>query len=376
MRNNHPEFFDKTRPTLLITHGNTSRKVRPLEGEVILLGSSRNCQINLSGAEIIGVHCILLHSKSGWVIRDGGSRIGTRVNTEPVQEKALSHGDTIQVSTFMFELHLPKGADVVAAPTSPSRVERRTQRARQNLTRLALNLRRRLCERPMPMAKVPPTAIKADVADLHRQEARLADLIRQCEERTLQLDQAERAVALDRDTLAEGFACLQNRIQKTDQELAERRADCEAEIEARWQEFQQHCEEQVPVQPQSQPEDSSELLQRCNQRQRELDVLASHLLRVRRHLRDREAELDEQAVRIAEEVSALRREQQRWHRQREVEQRQEEEMIGYFASQRPLELGDSGEAAELFQQIAALEVAKEPHTGLDQDTVIAGVTVS
>src|SRR5262245_17666163 len=96
-------------PALIVTYGNTSKKHRPLEGEVIVLGRSSVCDISLVSPEVASVHCILVHGTQGWRLRDCSGRPGTRVNGKIVQETSLDDGDVIQIGAFTFQAHLPAG---------------------------------------------------------------------------------------------------------------------------------------------------------------------------------------------------------------------------------------------------------------------------
>jgi pSer/pThr/pTyr-binding forkhead associated (FHA) protein len=137
---NAVEVLDATRPALIVTYGNTSRKYRPLEGDLIVLGRGRACDIGLTSPEIAENHCVLYRTSGGWRLRDAGSRVGTRVNGKSVHDVPLCDEDVLQVGTFNFRVHLPEPGP--AGP--PAERERRLQRSRRGLARLALALRRRL----------------------------------------------------------------------------------------------------------------------------------------------------------------------------------------------------------------------------------------
>lgn len=207
------ETFDPSRPALLVRYGSTPQRVRPLDGEVLLLGRSRVCHLGLSGPDIADVHCIVSRARTGWRVHDCGSRIGTRVNGQPVKEAALGDGDTIQIGAFLFEAHLPPEPDTEAGP-EPERL-RHLRRSRRRICRLALGYRRRLRE----LAARPGAA-----ADPEAQ--RLADT---CRERLRELDQ--RAQRLEKE---EGkLAAERERFERESDALAARSDDAEAEAERR-----------------------------------------------------------------------------------------------------------------------------------------------
>src|SRR5262245_54596685 len=101
--------FDPSQPALLVTYGNTSRKHRYLDRDILVLGRATSCDFALLSPEVAPVHCIVVRVKDGWRVRDCSGRPGTRVNGRPVQEILLADGDVVQVGTFSFQAHLPPG---------------------------------------------------------------------------------------------------------------------------------------------------------------------------------------------------------------------------------------------------------------------------
>ena len=101
------ETLAPDRPGLVVTYGHTTKKYRPLDADVIVLGRNPNCDLNLVSPGVAPVHCVLVRAAAGWRLRDCSGRPGTRVNGRPVQETALTDGDLIQVGGFTFEAHLP-----------------------------------------------------------------------------------------------------------------------------------------------------------------------------------------------------------------------------------------------------------------------------
>ncbi|HZT78822.1 MAG TPA: FHA domain-containing protein [Gemmataceae bacterium] len=184
----HP---DPARPALVVTHGNTARKHRPLERSPYLIGRDRCCDLALVAPEVAAVHCVLSRGPSGWRVRDCGSRAGTHVNGRAVQDAPLSDGDVLQVGPFSFHAHLPaEPAPPMAIPVAAADKELpRLRRSRRKLARLALGLRRRLNQ-----------ALRAS-ADLARQSEALRQRQRECEQRVRRLEIAERELAADREAL-------------------------------------------------------------------------------------------------------------------------------------------------------------------------------
>ncbi|MGH9677597.1 MAG: FHA domain-containing protein, partial [Candidatus Acidiferrum sp.] len=119
MRKDSDDQLDPNRPALIVTYGNTTRKYRPLDRDVIVLGRAPGCDLGLASPEVAPVHCVLVHGADGWKIRDCSGRAGTRVNGTAIVEGLLKHGDTLQVGTFSFEAYGPTSSRELTAIPVP-----------------------------------------------------------------------------------------------------------------------------------------------------------------------------------------------------------------------------------------------------------------
>jgi hypothetical protein len=267
----------ESQPALVVTYGNTTRKHRPLDRDLLILGRGRGCDLSLGSPEIAPIHCFIFRTRTGWSIRDCGSRIGTRVNGEPIEEAPLHDGDIVQIGPFCFQMCLPcTPTTATASDTHDARVLH-LMRSRRRLALLALRLRRRLRD-----ARHQPS---------QEQLARLVqERLREYEERMTQLAEAERELAADREILEEEFKALQERVVQAEHDLAQRQAEVEADLKARWQRFQKSCQETEQQLRQETPAQSQES-RRLELRRRELDHYARHLRRSEQHLRELAAEL-------------------------------------------------------------------------------------
>src|SRR5947208_2787722 len=99
--------MDKTQPALLVQHGNTAQKHRPLDRAGVTLGQARGCDIELDAPEVSSIHCIITRGPDGLYIRDCNSRMGTRINGERIREAYLHDTDILQVGPFSFQVYLP-----------------------------------------------------------------------------------------------------------------------------------------------------------------------------------------------------------------------------------------------------------------------------
>src|SRR5258706_8184270 len=142
------DTFDPTRPALRVTYGNTTKKHRILDGDLIVLGRSTVCDFNLVSPEVAPVHCVLARVAEGWKLRDCSGRPGTRVNGRVVQEILLDDGDIIQIGAFSFQAHLPPGHTPHSLPEyiDPERFKR-VQRSRRRLVEWVQQLRKQLGQR-------------------------------------------------------------------------------------------------------------------------------------------------------------------------------------------------------------------------------------
>jgi hypothetical protein len=140
---------------LIVTYGNTPRKVRTLDRGVLMLGQAAGCDLQLKSIDVFPVHALLVRAAEGWRVRDVTGRGATRLNGQSIQDEPLQHGDVIQIGTFSFQLHLPQENEAVdedgfapadlTADDEPGDVDH-LRRSRVKLGRMAWNLRQRLTE--------------------------------------------------------------------------------------------------------------------------------------------------------------------------------------------------------------------------------------
>jgi FHA domain len=364
----HADCIDLGQPALFVQHGNTPRKWRPLKNDVVVVGRSHGCDIELTSEQIGPVHCILARVGRGWLLRDCGSLVGTYVNGQKVHEAVLSHGDAIQLGIFGFTTHFPDDTPLPRTEPPPESSPR-PERSRRKLAKLALSLRRKL--RASHGKASPPNT--ANLADQLRE---LGERTREYELRVCQLEKAERELALDREAIAEGHARLKEKADRTEREwaqrkaeveeaaqraerelaqrkadgeeefkraqrklarrkadaeqklrgaarevarckgnveeeaqraerdLIQRKADVEAEIAKAWEAFRARCAQVEQAANQSPTTGTDEEAARLDLRRRELDFFAAHLHRTRQRLREQEMELAQERARLAQQRTA------------------------------------------------------------------------
>ncbi|MEM8945000.1 MAG: sigma 54-interacting transcriptional regulator [Planctomycetota bacterium] len=92
---------------LTILSGSQSGTNFPLDASrETLLGRGTDCHISVPDPMCSRVHAILTFTDDRWSIRDDGSRNGTMVNGQKIEEATLGDGHVICIGTSEFELHL------------------------------------------------------------------------------------------------------------------------------------------------------------------------------------------------------------------------------------------------------------------------------
>jgi pSer/pThr/pTyr-binding forkhead associated (FHA) protein len=74
---------------------NIRGKRRELEGDRVVLGRSRDCDIPIDDANVSRRHAEIVHEDGGWWVVDLGSTNGVEVNGEQVKRARLEPNDRI-----------------------------------------------------------------------------------------------------------------------------------------------------------------------------------------------------------------------------------------------------------------------------------------
>lgn len=108
-------------PTLTIERGPRLGAVRMLAPPASVLVLGREADWSIPEDEQLGrKHLELARSLEGVVLRDLGSRNGTRVNGKRTKRRALRSGDLIEAGTLAFRFVDPSGAVAADVPTGQS----------------------------------------------------------------------------------------------------------------------------------------------------------------------------------------------------------------------------------------------------------------
>jgi pSer/pThr/pTyr-binding forkhead associated (FHA) protein len=275
MRKEREDKLEPGQPTLIVTYGNTTRKHRPLDRDVTVLGRAPGCDVGLESPEVAPVHCLIVRVTDGWRLRDCSGRLGTRLNGRAARDELLHDEDVLQVGSFSFKLHLPGDPAVspsrqalVATPSASSLTPGGPPGATTDLVRGEAWLDRR-------------------EAELDRREDNLGAMQRDCDERLSQLRQLERDLADGRAALDLERTTLRAEVERERRELAAERAALELE--------RAEAGAEPPAAPPAAftptPAGETSPCPDFESRRAELDAFARHLLQTRESLRRQAEEL-------------------------------------------------------------------------------------
>jgi hypothetical protein len=76
-------------------------------GDIVVLGSSAECDITLEDEGVSPVHAEIRSTGDGLSLKDLGSDTGTLLNGQPVVESPLRSGDEIRIGTNRWMLQAP-----------------------------------------------------------------------------------------------------------------------------------------------------------------------------------------------------------------------------------------------------------------------------
>ena len=107
-RNGWRALLDRLAPRAEGLVSDSPVKLQPppmAEGDRRTLGRAVTCDYVIADQAVSGVHAELVRTGDGWLIRDMGSRNGTRVNGWLVKEQELRAGDTLTFGVSVFVFH-------------------------------------------------------------------------------------------------------------------------------------------------------------------------------------------------------------------------------------------------------------------------------
>jgi pSer/pThr/pTyr-binding forkhead associated (FHA) protein len=300
MASKHDQEFDHSRPALVLLYGNTIRKHRLLDRDVIVVGRARGCDLGLDAPDISSIHCVITQNPGGYSVRDCQSRAGTKLNGNVVKDSPLRDGDLLQIGPFSFRAHLPTGALSKPLASEKAKLEH-LRHSRRKLAHIALRQRKIL--RLHSAVDLGSCDKSSKGQQLSKQLAALKDRVKDYDQRVRDLEDAERELIKDRDTLNNEMAAFRSHAKQVEDDLAKRRHDADAEAQKK----------------------SQELCQEHQQKQRDLEALASQLQFREQQLQVRAGPLEAQQKQAHCLQEELARKQQNLKQQLEAFERQQKE---------------------------------------------------
>ena len=275
MRSGRNNILDHAQPALIVLHGHTAKKYRPLAREAMLLGSASCCDIGLDATGVLPVHCVIIRQEDGYHARNCAPPGSTRLNGESFSESLLHDGDILQAGAFSFQVQLPSDSlpamSIQEGSAAPGQHWHHLASSRRNLAQLALGLRRRLTGQQ---------AVKLQELDCRSQEMQEA-VQRWCQQEEEAIAERLRRFANERQALDQDCADLERRLKQAEQQLSQGQA-ADAELAAHRQHFlswRQQEEERIAERVRQLANESQSLDQDCTALQRRLGQVEEHLAR-------------------------------------------------------------------------------------------------
>ncbi len=225
----HLNSNSPTGAMLSLLYSNSGKKNCPLNRDATIIGKSKGCDVVLEAPDISTLHCVITRNAGGFYVRDCNSRAGIRLNGDRIYESILHDEDILQVGPFSFQITIPEKPKESRDLKNESQI-RRLKQKRENLTYLALNLRRQLLELRCQNPQAVEVKAKAD-AELLQQANSLKTRLVECDQRTEQLNQRERDLARDREILAREMTEFQDRVAAKEAELQEKEDHWQQQIQ-------------------------------------------------------------------------------------------------------------------------------------------------
>ncbi len=315
MRRKSSLGMDKTQPALIVQHGNTAQKHRPIDRAGMTLGQARGCDIELDAPEVSNIHCVITRGPDGLYIRDCNSRTGTRVNGERIREAYLHDDDVLQIGPFSFQIYLPK-----VFVTQPERGPALSASAPASA----------------PAQEIDPDMEKAlaeKEGELEQKEKDLHNQLRDFEQKKRQWEETKNLLAKGQENVKEHskktesriqqleeelkqrqgkvqqgeqeLAKRQSQIQQTEKELKQRQTQVEKEIQNRLKESQQRCQEMERAQTEALKEKASSTHEEGSDQSRELELRKQELDKHARQLQTLQQRLREDEEKLRQERQDL-----------------------------------------------------------------------
>jgi len=105
---------------LLLKKNDGTTKSFPLPGTVTVIGRRQECDLYIPLTVVSRRHCQLHQDNDKLVLRDLGSRNGTFVNGERIEETELKNGDEVKIGPVAFAVQISAEAPQPQKPAAPA----------------------------------------------------------------------------------------------------------------------------------------------------------------------------------------------------------------------------------------------------------------
>jgi pSer/pThr/pTyr-binding forkhead associated (FHA) protein len=102
---------------LVLFKKNGTQKGFALPSQVTVIGRRRDCDLYIPLMAVSRKHCQLIQNQDSLKVRDLGSRNGTYLNGERVEEATAKPGDYVQIGPLTFLIQIDGKPQKIAPPT-------------------------------------------------------------------------------------------------------------------------------------------------------------------------------------------------------------------------------------------------------------------
>lgn len=323
-------------PELIVENGRQRGERRPVKFPVTLIGRAAGCDIRLNAGGVGAMHCALVPTPDGILLRDLQGEGATQVNGQPASVCTLRTGDRLAIGPFRFEVRLP----ITAAPDGSAAASLSPEEQ--------LRQQREKCQREAAEVASRKAAVIEEEARLEQrrqalqqQRSQFQARLRQEREKLRQEADAqlvqekerlrrefEGRVAKERDQLRREFEDRigpeREALRRAAAELAARQAaltEEERRIQQRWLALDQSREQAqarlreekealriqaaaVAAQQAALSEEEARLQQRRTALQQQEEQLSAHLEEKQRHIQQLQEQARQERTALREERSA------------------------------------------------------------------------
>jgi len=100
--------------TLIVQNGKHQGVKIPLPARQVSVGRDDKCYVRLTSADVSRVHCTMVATKEGILIKDAGSQNGVIINGMKIEgEHLMRPGDLLKIGPVKFTMEVPQVSEPV-----------------------------------------------------------------------------------------------------------------------------------------------------------------------------------------------------------------------------------------------------------------------